>query len=736
MKGVVWFMLFFIACPSHCLSDFTQSNLEKFFDEHYSRNVPIPSLSVIVSLGNGTTLFSKSYGYQNYKDKIKTTSSTIFNLGALSTILTTATIMSAVDKDNLDINKNVNLYYESGGLTTRMASVIVGNYTSYEGYPVVVGSDLSIKQLLRHSHGLDGSGTRGRFTIPENRRELDPYMSLFAPQRVRSEGIISSFSHHGVSYAALAVQAATGTPFYKLVNDRIINELNLTGTFPMGTREVLENKNLQSYSLSGGENYEVQSYHILRQYYPAFDMYSSAEDFSKLVQIFLNNGVVDGNQILSQSSVNNMLSTHFSQFHGNHYLARNASVAFGLVRGQLNSVNYYESLGHSSSWQNLLRIFPTQKGVDQNVSLLVLSHASDEVEVYNQDVADKFILEFFNSFSCSGNYSLCEKGCYVSQENFPIKFDPPADPGRYIPYVGTYLNLFYSRTSWEKFRAYTDKLKTFYQSVDHHNIVDVTISEDGNNLMANSNCALEIDDGLFYIGALMNITTSGNTNVSSCPTAPYSSRSENNRVPPNFKCYYPLPLSTRYIMQWKVDNPSGVAHYMVTGLHSSLYPYERQTWVMALDWEMTIYCIAGFYSIMCAFTILISVISCKCSSAFEMKNTRSVSLLVFLSTFSILGNAICNVSSIFGLYIMGSTLYVINENYAAPIACACLSLLGFVFWMLLIYCDILLWMKSGLKIKSKAFMVLKLKDVIPILAEVLYVMIMVQWNWFGPSRVV
>lgn len=125
-------------------------------------------------------------------------------------------------------------------------------------------------------------------------------------------------------------------------------------------------------------------------------------------------------------------------------------------------------------------------------------------------------------------------------------------------------------------------------------------------------------------------------------------------------------------------------------------------------------------------------------------------ITVVLSTFGNIATAVLNSVSMIGLLYF-SSYEILNEKSAIPCvycvegsvlisSAAVLSsfaVLGFVFWLLTVGATFHLYEQKEIQEQQqKSYWMLKMVLAFSVLVEFVFLFIMLQWNWFGPSKVI
>eukprot|EP01126_Amoeba_proteus_P043150 TRINITY_DN4720_c0_g4_i3.p1 TRINITY_DN4720_c0_g4~~TRINITY_DN4720_c0_g4_i3.p1 ORF type:complete len:339 (-),score=34.36 TRINITY_DN4720_c0_g4_i3:140-1006(-) len=283
-------------------------------------------------------------------------------------------------------------------------------------------------------------------------------------------------------------------------------------------------------------------------------------------------------------------------------------------------------------------------------------------------------------------------------------------------YVGSYLTVDYTHTTWEKINALqllesTDpknnrKLEIFQFSRANHVQQILLDNFDG--------CYIPLDLHLFYQG-IWNDTT----NV----------------------CEYFYPMYIDNLVGFIVvdDRPK----YMILGGDGSLFPLEYADSLLLINWN-SIYTFTLIFYGCIIFFIFISGLVLLCDYEMDYKTARKkgdTHILLVIEAVGVLANAMLNLGCLVGLFSDHSP--IVNQEQIAPVTLSSLSILGFVFWLAAVIAALHLHLDlsknkilSSETFKIIPYLFFQLLTFFSLTFEIFYIFCMLQWNWFGPSRVI
>lgn len=289
----------------------TLHQIENEINELVAQNTP-PSLSVLV-VKNDSIVYSRAFGYADYPNKIVATPQSAYQWWSLTKPFTATAILQLQEQGLLDINDPVQKYLPFFQVTRKSKPV----------------THITIKHLLSHSSGLDDIGMKiiGWIHYGNDqqfnqtalvKKHLPDYHKLNA-----LPGEKGMYSNLGYMVLAAIIEEVSGIPYDQYITKRILTLLNMNHT------GFVYKDSLLAYAAVGSHPKDFMSLlaftmldrkKAIRQkqdgIYWFNSLYSnqqgstgligSTEDFSHFMIAMMNNGVWNGQKILSPESVNLM----------------------------------------------------------------------------------------------------------------------------------------------------------------------------------------------------------------------------------------------------------------------------------------------------------------------------------------------------------------------------------------------------------------------------------------------
>lgn len=297
--------------------------MEDFVDKFLQEKMPpahVPGLVVVV-VKDGNLLFSKGYGFADLGQKTPMTSKTNLRVGSVSKPVLATAVMQLVEQGLVDPEVPVSQYIQDLDLTDKYgpASTAAQLLTQRGGYT----DDI----LLSHSATMDGW------------QPLGEYLAGNLPRREIRPGVMSYSSWN---YALLGdlIEKVTGLPYDQAVARSLFQPLGMPGTtFTQPLPDEILTKLATGYSYQDGE-YKVIPLDFVRLS-PGIALVTNGEDMGRFMQMLLNDGKIDGKQVLEGKTVQTLLTRQASA----HPNSRGRSYAFSEINFNGRKVLYHSGNG-------------------------------------------------------------------------------------------------------------------------------------------------------------------------------------------------------------------------------------------------------------------------------------------------------------------------------------------------------------------------------------------------------
>ena len=297
--------------------------LETFIDGVISTQMmalDIPAVSISI-VKDGKLRLSKGYGAADIDKESPATGDSLFRPGSISKLFTWTAVMQQVEAGNLDLTADVNTYLKTFQI------------------PNTFDEPINLKHIMTHTSGFEDGFLGYLFsTDPNSIVPLNESLAKYVPRRLNKPGEYVAYSNYATALAGLIVQNVSGVPFNEYIKQKILTPLGMTNS---SFEEPLPN-NLKQQAATGYKReagvYKEQPFEIIANFGPAGALSSTAADMAKFMLAHLNNGSLNGHQILKPETSTLMKSRQFGPDE------RLRGIGYGFFEDYIN--------GHRIVWHN------------------------------------------------------------------------------------------------------------------------------------------------------------------------------------------------------------------------------------------------------------------------------------------------------------------------------------------------------------------------------------------------
>ncbi|MBP9886530.1 MAG: beta-lactamase family protein [Leptospiraceae bacterium] len=285
-------------------------------------------------------LFSKGFGFSDKASGIQVTPDTIFRVASVSKIINLVVVMKLVEEGKLNLDTDISKYLPELKLQTRFEK----------------SKPITIRSILTHHSGLPSERLKG-FFAQDKTDSLEKLVSdvngeyvSYPPEK------LFSYSNLGHSILGRIVEKVANDTYANVVTQKVLEPLGMNHSF----YEINANKKLDFSKGYGGLIFRSEVKEAKVRDLPAGFLNSSANDLSKFIQMFLNNGKVGNTTFLKETTLEEMYKT---QNGGNPYDDEfQIGLGFFLNTFDLgNSILSVEHGGDTFLFHSMLAILPRQK---------------------------------------------------------------------------------------------------------------------------------------------------------------------------------------------------------------------------------------------------------------------------------------------------------------------------------------------------------------------------------------
>jgi CubicO group peptidase (beta-lactamase class C family) len=284
--------------------------------EQYRASIPelmgeqgIPGLAVAL-VDADQVLWMEGFGHLDGPDSAEVTADTIFSIQSISKLFTATAVMQAVASDRLDLDEPITTY--------------LPEFTVHSAFEEQPERKITLRMLLSHTAGFTHEAPVG------NNNELDPgefeaHVRSISDTWLRFPvGSGYAYSNLGIDLAGYILERVEGRPFPDVVRESLLGPLGMDrSTFDRAEIRMADNRAVG----------HVDPFPAPPLYEPmtaAGGMYSSAADLARFLRFQLNDGSIDGVELLDPVFIEEMRTVPAP------HEAAPAGYALGVVRHRWN----------------------------------------------------------------------------------------------------------------------------------------------------------------------------------------------------------------------------------------------------------------------------------------------------------------------------------------------------------------------------------------------------------------
>lgn len=301
MKSKIWIIFIFsmvwtlIVSHNVALAS-NRSDLVSLIDKTM-KDWDVPGLSVAIIRGE-KVIFSSGFGYRDLKNKLRVTEETLFPIASCTKSFTAFSTAILVDEKKLDWDVPI-IEYIPG----------------FQMKNIFITKNITLRDLLSHRSGMP-QHYRMYYNSGLSRKEIISRMKYL----LLSESFRNSFQYTNLMYmlAAYVVENVSGIPWEEFVNEKIFKTLHMMDSnFSLHESKITGNFS-RPYRKTKDGIIEIPYFQV-GSMTPAGGIISNISDLSNWLILQINNGLFEGNQIVSSLSLTEM---HTPQIRLPQYLKR------------------------------------------------------------------------------------------------------------------------------------------------------------------------------------------------------------------------------------------------------------------------------------------------------------------------------------------------------------------------------------------------------------------------------
>ncbi|MCB0008764.1 MAG: beta-lactamase family protein [Anaerolineales bacterium] len=312
------------------------ANAAEFVDNYVAANMAsmqVPGAAIVVVQGD-EVLHAAGYGLADLAaNRPVVVDETVFRFGSVSKLFTAAAVLQLAEQGQLRLDAPANDYLRSLQI------------------PDNGGPPVTVADLLLHTAGFDDVFFGMHAREAADFESLAAFLTHHMPAQRYPAGTVISYNDHGYSLAGLVVEEVSGQSFESYLDENILGPLGMAGsTFAQPHPAAGTLRMAVGYRFDGAVN-QPYAYDFVNVR-PAAALSGPASDMVQFLRLQLNDGQVDGVQVLAPATVASMQTPQFRH----HPSLRGR--AYGFAEWQENGYQAFYHDGGNPGFLNRLMIIP------------------------------------------------------------------------------------------------------------------------------------------------------------------------------------------------------------------------------------------------------------------------------------------------------------------------------------------------------------------------------------------
>ncbi len=386
------------------------------FVEHEIEQKKIPAFSIAIVDGD-QIVWAQGFGMADPEKQIPADANTIYRVGSVSKLLNDVAVVRLIEQGKLELDSDIRTLMPEFAPTNPFEKPI------------------TLRQLMNHQSGLVRESPVGNYFDPNEPSLKQTVMSLNQTRLVHPPNSRTKYSNAAVSVAGYAIEKVTGVPFAEHLKKTLLEPLGMNDSSYLANEEI--NKRLAKAKMWSYDGRRFDAPTFALGTLPAGNLYSSVVDLGQFMRVIFNNGLVDGNQVIGEKLLAEMLAPQTSPD------GQKRSYGIGFRIGSFEGNQTFEHGGAVYGFATQFRGLKEKKlGVIAVASLDVANGFVSRVtnEALRMALAmknEKSLPELRSTNPISKTFSRRVAGQYQEGENRLRLFE---DDGRLMISGGTYVN--------------------------------------------------------------------------------------------------------------------------------------------------------------------------------------------------------------------------------------------------------------------------------------------------------
>jgi len=333
-------------------------NLDQYVAELMKRIPVTPGLAVAVVRGD-KIIYARGFGYRNVKGKLPVTPQTQFYIASTTKSFTATAARLLADEGKVDLDAPLKKYFPDLVLKAPLSA-----------------EQISLRDLLTHRSGISNEPINFR-TAYTGQYDAGVILNLLSNY---SKPVSPEFRYSNIGYiiTSYAMQKATGETWQQIIERKILAPMGLKNTSTFASKAKASGDFALPYLSENGQFVELP-YKQDNTMHAAGGMVSSAEDLAKWLIVNMNQGRLEGKQIIPAASLEEILSPQINQKR-TFYKFKRYAYSLGWNIATFNGKKLIHCFGEFFGFRPHVSFMP-----EHNVGVVVLANESAE-SIYLPDL--------------------------------------------------------------------------------------------------------------------------------------------------------------------------------------------------------------------------------------------------------------------------------------------------------------------------------------------------------------
>jgi CubicO group peptidase (beta-lactamase class C family) len=331
-----------------------RERVQESLEEH---DLPGATVAVVTE---GDVAMTDGFGVADRDTERPVEATTPFRIGSISKPVVWTVVARLAERGDLDLETPVSAYLDD-------------EYVSWD-------DPVTLADLATHSAGFESTNQGMWYADLDDVGSLTDHLYPM-PAQVRPPGEVGSYANHGPALAGHVVETVTGSPFATAMDDLLLGPAGMSRSsfHQPPAPEVLD-----AHASAHGSSSAIDGKFVGLGIAPSGALSATAQDMARFMQLHLNGGRVDGEQVVPTAALDLMHQQWFT----NHEALPGS--ALGLIEGYRGDVRILRHNGGTPGGFASNMVLVPELGFG-----LFVSYNSDEAATPREAVPEDILDEIF-----------------------------------------------------------------------------------------------------------------------------------------------------------------------------------------------------------------------------------------------------------------------------------------------------------------------------------------------------